>query len=486
MNNPASAATGSTDQSTARPTRRATDQAQAQAAPIVTHDAERSPNRPHVPTWLIAILDALVFCGGVASVWNGTREALTDLLVLALPIVYLTFTASRMYRPMGTGARASFARSASAGLGAAFGIWFIAVVTDVGAESHRRVVPLLAGVAAVSVLRVVIRRIEYKLQGQQQWLIVTLGGPGSDEDLALTGKARAHKALKIANTVSAQAGDTQTLIENLGSVHAVVVAPSVPSEVGQDIVLRALGHRCTVVTVPDLYSLITRSGEPHQVDDLASIAVGDLELRLATRVVKRVIDVVGALVFVVLSAPILAACAVAIRLDSPGPAVYRQVRVGRHGKDFKVVKLRTMVQDAEVASGPVLATKADPRITRLGRFLRATRLDELPQMFNVLGGSMSLVGPRPERPELIVDLAKQVTGYDLRHLTKPGITGLAQVSARYNTSAADKLRFDLIYLQRHNLWLDARLLVQTLHVMMRPDQASGVAVVPQEQSPSRA
>lgn len=441
-------------------------------------ESRRSPSRPHVPTWLIAILDALLFCGGVALFWNGATEALTHLLVLALPIVYLTFTAARMYRPMGTGARASLARTASSGLGAAFGIWFIAVVTDVGSESHRRVVPLLAGVACVSALRMVVRRVEYKLQGKQRWLIVTLGGPGSEEDLALTTKARAHKTLDIADTVSTQAGDVATLNENLRSVHAVVVAPSVPSEVGQDIVLRALSHRCTVVTVPDLYSLITHSGEPHQVDDLASIAVGDLELRLATRVAKRTVDLTGSVIFIALSAPILAACAVAIRLDSPGPAVYRQVRTGRHGKPFKVIKLRTMTQDAEVASGPVLATKGDTRITRLGKFLRATRLDELPQMFNVLGGSMSLVGPRPERPELIVDLAQQVTGYNLRHLTKPGITGLAQVSARYNTSAADKLRFDLLYLQRHNLWLDARLLVQTLHVMVTPDRASGVATVP--------
>ena len=186
-------------------------------------------------------------------------------------------------------------------------------------------------------------------------------------------------------------------------------------------------------------------------------------------VLKRVVDVAAAAIGLVITAPVMALIALAIKLDSKGPAVYRQERVGRFGDLFAMCKFRTMQVDAET-NGPVWAAgEHDPRMTRLGAFLRRSHLDELPQLFNVLTGDMSLVGPRPERPCFVEQLDREIPQYDEQLLIKPGMTGLAQVHYRYDQSIADvkrKLRFDLLYVKRMCLMLDARILAWTFLVVM--------------------
>ena len=185
-------------------------------------------------------------------------------------------------------------------------------------------------------------------------------------------------------------------------------------------------------------------------------------------VLKRIVDFAGAAVGLVLVAPIMAIIALAIKLDSRGPILYGQERVGRFGEIFKIYKFRSMRVDAE-ANGPVWAAhEDDPRITPLGSFLRHSHLDELPQLFNVFKGNMSLVGPRPERPHFVEQLDREVPRYDERLLIKPGMTGLAQIHYRYDQSIADvkrKLRFDLLYVKRMCLMLDARILAWTILVV---------------------
>ena len=186
-------------------------------------------------------------------------------------------------------------------------------------------------------------------------------------------------------------------------------------------------------------------------------------------VLKRIVDLLGSLIGLMLVSPIMAAVALAVKLDSKGPMLYSQQRVGRFGESFTIYKFRTMRVDAE-AAGPVWAAgDEDPRLTRIGRLLRRSHLDELPQLFNVLRGEMSLVGPRPERPHFMNDLTEAIPSYDERLLVKPGMTGLAQVHYRYDTSIADvkrKLRFDLLYVKRMCLALDARILAWTVSVVI--------------------
>ncbi|MFL5340963.1 MAG: sugar transferase [Gemmataceae bacterium] len=179
---------------------------------------------------------------------------------------------------------------------------------------------------------------------------------------------------------------------------------------------------------------------------------------------KPALDFVLALLLLVPALPLMAFAALLIRLTSRGPALYVQVRLGRHGKPYDLYKIRSMWQDAERVTGARWAVPGDPRITPIGRFLRNSHLDELPQLFNVLKGDMSLVGPRPERPEIIPALEAAIPGYRQRLQVKPGVTGLAQVQIAADTDIASvrrKLAYDLYYVGQHGLWLDLRLVVCT-------------------------
>lgn len=187
------------------------------------------------------------------------------------------------------------------------------------------------------------------------------------------------------------------------------------------------------------------------------------------RAAKRVFDIVSSLVLLTFGLPVMVLAAVAIKLDSPGPVIYRQQRIGQGGRLFWCLKLRSMRVDAEKDGVARWATKGDPRVTRVGAFIRKTRIDELPQLFSVLRGDMSMVGPRPERPAFVEQLREQIPLYDLRHGIKPGVTGWAQVRYRYGETIEDarqKHQFDLYYLKNNSIWLDLRVLVETVTVVL--------------------
>lgn len=184
---------------------------------------------------------------------------------------------------------------------------------------------------------------------------------------------------------------------------------------------------------------------------------------------KGVLDFIAALLLLIITAPFLAVVAVAIKLSSPGPVLFRQTRVKQYGKEFVVYKFRTMWQDAEAKTGPVWSGNDDPRVTPLGRILRKFRIDELLQLFNVLRGEMSLVGPRPERPYFVALLRREIPYYDLRHYVKPGITGWAQVFCAYASSIEDsyeKLQYDLYYARHISFRLDMITLAKTVSIVL--------------------
>ena len=199
------------------------------------------------------------------------------------------------------------------------------------------------------------------------------------------------------------------------------------------------------------------------IEHSAAVASGP-----AQAAVKRTLDIVLSLALLIFLAPLLAVTAIAIRLDSPGPIVYRQKRVGRGGAVFDVLKFRSMVRDAE-AGGPQYAAVGDRRITRVGHFIRRLRIDEIPQTINVLRGEMSFVGPRPERPEFVAELENEIPHYRNRHLVKPGITGWAQVKYEYAASVAgarEKLRYDLFYIARYSPLMDLAIVLLTVRVAL--------------------
>lgn len=190
--------------------------------------------------------------------------------------------------------------------------------------------------------------------------------------------------------------------------------------------------------------------------------------RFVTMALKRTFDVMIASCGLLLLAPFMACIAILIKLDSPGPVIYRQMRVGLRGHPYLIWKFRSMVSDAE-KGGPRWAEVGDPRISRVGRWIRKTRVDELPQLVNVLYGEMTLVGPRPERPVFVQQLREVIPYYDLRHSVRPGISGWAQTQFRYGSSAEDshvKLQYDVYYVKNMSLLLDLRILVETIRVVL--------------------
>ncbi|MCR5866259.1 TIGR03013 family XrtA/PEP-CTERM system glycosyltransferase [Aquincola sp. J276] len=185
--------------------------------------------------------------------------------------------------------------------------------------------------------------------------------------------------------------------------------------------------------------------------------------------VKRLFDILSAAVLLVVSAPVMLVTMLLIRMESPGPVFYRQQRVGLNGESFDVVKFRSMRNDAEKDGKPRWATAADDRITKVGRVIRKLRIDELPQLFNVLKGEMSIVGPRPERPFFVEKLTQEIPYYAVRHSIKPGVTGWAQVRYHYGATVEDsqeKLQFDLYYVKNHTLFLDLLILFETVAVVL--------------------
>ena len=190
--------------------------------------------------------------------------------------------------------------------------------------------------------------------------------------------------------------------------------------------------------------------------------------RAVSSFAKRVFDLAASGLLLLISAPVIALFALLVKLDSKGPAFFRQTRVGLFGQNFDVIKLRSMRTDAE-ANGAQWAQKDDPRVTRLGKFIRMTRIDELPQTWSVLKGEMSFVGPRPERPEFVADLEEKLPYYAERHMVKPGITGWAQINYPYGASIEDsrhKLEYDLYYAKNYTPFLDLLILLQTLRVVL--------------------
>jgi sugar transferase (PEP-CTERM system associated) len=199
------------------------------------------------------------------------------------------------------------------------------------------------------------------------------------------------------------------------------------------------------------------------------IFAGELGPRPQNLLLQRLSNLVVAVVGIVVSFPVMLLTALAVQLSSPGPVLYRQVRVGLDGALFTVYKFRSMRADAEAATGAVWASKDDPRVTGVGRLIRRIRFDELPQLFNVLKGEMSIVGPRPERPEFVKALSEQIPYYRQRHCVRPGITGWAQLNYKYGDTFEDsvqKLEYDLYYIKNMSLSLDNYIIFHTLKAML--------------------
>jgi exopolysaccharide biosynthesis polyprenyl glycosylphosphotransferase len=236
-----------------------------------------------------------------------------------------------------------------------------------------------------------------------------------------------------------------------------------------DIIAKCYPNEVNFKIMPDLYDVISGQAKTNQIYGFPLIEIMPEIMKPWEKVVKRIIDMSVSAFILIAGLPIWIIVAILIKIDSPGPVIYKQERVGKNGKVFTLYKFRSMVKDAERMTGPRWASKNDPRITRIGKIIRKLHIDEVPQFFNVLKGDMSLIGPRPERPIFVEKFSKEIPLYRRRLKVKPGITGWAQVKYKYDESIEDvkkKLQYDLFYIENMSLRMDLKIIAYTiLHVI---------------------
>lgn len=254
--------------------------------------------------------------------------------------------------------------------------------------------------------------------------------------------------------------------EKLKLVDAVAVGAEIDKEIRNEVVNDAVILGKMVFIVPEFFDISIHRSKLNRFDDTLVFEIGSYYLNFEEKVFKRIVDIVISLIGLVLTSPIILIAVLSVKIQDGGPVLFKQERLTKNGKRFTLYKIRSMKVDAENETGPILTNDKDDRVTTVGKFIRTTRIDELPQLFNVLKGDMSLIGPRPEREFFVKQFQEDIPNYSLRFNVKAGITGLAQVYGKYTTNPEDKLRYDLIYIREYSIFLDMEIFVQTLKVIL--------------------
>lgn len=319
--------------------------------------------------------------------------------------------------------------------------------------------------------RLFVWKLYHKIHGKKKVLII-----GEDENdafgLAKYFSRSIHGKYIVSHFLNST--DIETIEHEIKNKNIDAVVMRVELARQENIISVCIKEQKEILIIPDILAILLNSAQIQSMDDsliLTLKADGNSQVR---NLVKRIFDLVFATISLIILSPIMISIALIIPFTSPGPAFYRQERLGIGGKPFRLLKFRSMVSNAELETGPTLALANDPRITEFGAFLRASRLDELPQLINVLKGEMSLIGPRPEREFFVKQYLETVPYYGNRMIVKPGITGLAQIMGKYNTSPEDKLRFDIMYIRNYSFLLDLRILLYTFKVLFEKDKTTGV------------
>ena len=333
--------------------------------------------------------------------------------------------------------------------------------------------PMLALTGADIVIAIVLillyTSLYHRLYAPHDMLLIY--GHRRGVELKIKMDARKDK-YNISGLISSDEGYDK-IIQEIPKYDAVVIN-DVPAQLRNDLLKYCYRYRVRTYVSPKLTDIMLRGARNITLFDTPLLLVKGTGLTPAERVTKRAMDIlISAIVLLILS-PLMLLIAAAIKLEDGGPIFFRQKRLTRHGREFDILKFRSMVVDAEKYAGAVLATDNDPRITRVGRIIRPFRLDELPQLINILKGDMSIVGPRPERKVIADEYCKDIPEFAYRLKVRGGLTGYAQIYGKYNTSAYDKLRLDLMYIENYSLLLDIKLMILTIRILFSKESTEGV------------
>ncbi len=398
-----------------------------------------------------------------------------------LPTSLFAFRARGLYEPQRGG---SLIREAGAVIAAMFVTTVVLLAADAALRAHlsRGVIAGFVGLATTSVVlfrlcgRAFLRRMRRKGYNLRYLLVVGAGELARETIESIHGHPEA--GLRVVGMLSNDAGlqgrtiqgvrvlggyaSVKSILSRRQVDQVVIALPREDSDALEKILADLDDELVTVRLIPDLLHVMTLRSSVEDLDGLPVINLRESPLVGWAALQKRVFDLVVTSLSMLVAAPLMLAIAAAVRLTSRGPVFYAQERMGLDGRVFRCFKFRTMAHGAEEETGPVWTAKKDPRRTQIGRFLRHTNFDELPQLWNVLRGDMSLVGPRPERPVFIEQFRREIPGYMLRHKVKAGLTGWAQIHGwRGNTSLHERVEHDIYYIQNWTLALDVRILFMT-------------------------
>ena len=277
----------------------------------------------------------------------------------------------------------------------------------------------------------------------------------------------------IVKSMNISEGIEKIYEECLGNYDGVIIW-DVPSQYRNGLVKYCYGRNIRIYVMPKITDVLLKGSTQLHLFDTPVLLLREYAIKVEQRAIKRVIDIVLSLLLIILSSPVMLITAIAIKLYDGGPVLYKQVRCTQNRREFKIMKFRSMRVDAEKDGVARLASKNDSRITPIGKFIRKCRIDELPQLFNILVGDMAFIGPRPERPEIIAQYLEEMPEFAFRMKVKAGLAGYAQVYGKYNTTPYDKLKLDLTYIENYSVWLDIKLMLLTVKILFTPDSTEGV------------
>ncbi|MBD5453683.1 MAG: exopolysaccharide biosynthesis polyprenyl glycosylphosphotransferase [Lachnospiraceae bacterium] len=256
--------------------------------------------------------------------------------------------------------------------------------------------------------------------------------------------------------------------------YGAVVLWDIPTSVRNELLKYCYSKSVRVYMMPKVSDVLVKGSDQLHLFDTPILLTREYSLKIEQRLIKRLLDLFCAIVLLIIASPFMLITAIIIKLYDGGPVLYKQIRCTRDAREFYILKFRSMRVDAEKDGVARLAAKNDSRITPIGKVIRAVRIDELPQLFNILKGDMSFIGPRPERPEIIAQYVEEMPEFVFRMKVKAGLAGYAQVYGKYNTTPYDKLKLDLTYIENYSVWLDLKLMLLTLKILFKPESTEGV------------
>lgn len=395
-----------------------------------------------------------------------------NLVFIALYALLLVFF-SRMYG----GLKIGQLRRLEVVLSQALSVFFVNIVTYIVicllAFAVVNPVPLLLMTLTEYAIIVFWTIIVMKIYNQlfQPWKMLLIYGDRPAADLIYKVDARRDK-YAIHDVICVDEG-IDAIAEKVKDFQAVIIG-DIPAQKRNEVLKFCYQEGIRAYIMPKISDIILMGADRIHVFDTPLLLSKGYALSVDQRIWKRIMDCVIALIILIITSPIMLISALIIKCYDGGPVFYSQTRCTRGGKEFSIYKFRSMVVDAESDGVAKLAAQNDDRITPFGKFIRAVRIDELPQLINILKGDMSFVGPRPERPEIIEEYIKEMPEFVFRTRVKAGLTGFAQVYGKYNTTPYDKLKLDLFYIENYSLWMDIKLIIMTVKTLLKKEATEGI------------